>query len=102
VELLAGAVIGDLFSFEAGMRDTDHTGAPQGGEFMIAIDPARCAPGGDRSARLAHAERLFERILVQEGTRLPSRRRFEARERTRRDGVSIPKSLLEKIDALVQ
>jgi LDH2 family malate/lactate/ureidoglycolate dehydrogenase len=92
VELLAGALVGDLFSFEAAKKDAG-TGAPLGGEFLIAIDPARCVPGGDREEQLAHAEALFGKILEQEGTRLPSDRRFAARARTRSEGVRIPESL---------
>ena len=93
VELLAGALIGDVFSFEASERDTGKVGAPCGGEFMMAIDPARCVGDGDRDAQLAHAEKLFAKILEQDGTRLPSDRRFRARERTPTEGVTIPKSL---------
>ncbi|MBA1146700.1 Ldh family oxidoreductase [Ectothiorhodospiraceae bacterium WFHF3C12] len=100
VELLAGALIGDLFSYEAGERDADGTGAPQGGELMIAIDPARCTAGGEATASLGHAEQLFSRILEQEGTRLPSQRRVDARRRTLTAGVEVPRSLVERIGAL--
>ena len=93
VELLAGALIGDVFSFEAGERDTENVGAPCGGEFMLAIDPARCVAGGNRAAQLAHAEKLFAEVLAQDGTRLPSDRRYRARERTPTEGVTIPGSL---------
>ena len=93
VELLAGALVGDVFSFEASAREAGKVGAPHGGEFMIAIDPARCVGDGDRDAQLAHAEKLFELILAQDGTRLPSDRRYRARERTATEGITIPKSL---------
>ena len=93
VELLAGALVGDVFSFEAHEADAGKTGAPCGGEFMIAIDPARCTGDGDRQGQLAHAEKLFEKILEQDGTRLPSDRRYQARERTPTEGVTIPRSL---------
>ena len=93
VELLAGALIGDVFSFEAGERESGKVGAPCGGEFMMAIDPARCVGDGNRDAQLAHAEKLFAKILEQDGTRLPSDRRYRARERTPTEGVTIPKSL---------
>lgn len=99
VELLAGALVGDLFSFEAQARDSG-SGAPLGGEFMIAIDPGRCVRDQDGGAQLAHAERLFEKILEQEGTRLPSDRRFAARERTPREGVRIPRKLHDSLRAL--
>ena len=94
VELLAGALVGDVFSYEAAERDTG-TGAPCGGEFLIAIDPARCVRSG--AGQLDHAERLFAKILEQEGTRLPSDRRFAARARTPVEGIDIPGSLYERI-----
>lgn len=100
IELLAGPLVGDVLSFEAGARDKAGTGAPCGGEFVIAIDPARCTAGGDRTAQLEHGERLFRRILEQEGTRLPSDRRYRARERTVREGVDVPRALLERLEAL--
>ena len=100
VELLAGALVGDLFSFEAAEADRAGTGAPRGGEFMIAIDPGRCVAGGDRVAQLAHTERLFARLLEQEGTRLPAQRRYQARGRTARDGVEIPRSLHQELRRL--
>ena len=93
VELLAGALIGEVFSFEAHAIDPDDSVAVCGGHFMIAIDPRRCVAGGERAAPLAHAETLFERVLAQEGTRLPSDRRYAARARTAREGVLIPASL---------
>ena len=98
VELLAGALIGDVFSFEATAKDNKDGGPARGGEFLIAIDPGRCAsnPGG----QLAHAEGLFAKILEQEGTRLPSDRRFAARLRTPTEGIEIPTSLFETITAL--
>ena len=99
VELMAGALVGDVFSYEAKARDTG-TGAPCGGEFIMAIDPARCVPGGDKQAQLDHAEELFSRILEQDGTRLPSDRRFAARQRTPVEGIRIPQSLHDTITGL--
>lgn len=100
VELLAGPLVGDALSFEAGEDDTAGTGAPCGGELVIAIDPVLCLRDGDRAAQLAHGERLFERLLAQEGTRLPSDRRYRARERTVREGVSVPRSLYDSLNEL--
>ena len=61
---------------------------------MIAIDPAKLSAGGDP---LRHAEALFARILEQDGARLPSDRRYAARQRTPLEGVTIPRSLYDTI-----
>jgi len=99
VELLAGALIGDLFSYETTAADTP--GGPAiGGEFMLAISPSRFVPGGDADAQLAHAEGLFAEMLSQEGTRLPSDRRYAARAETPATGATIPTSLFATIEAL--
>ena len=39
VELLAGALVGDNFSYETAEKDTDDGGPPSGGEFILAISP---------------------------------------------------------------
>ncbi len=100
VELLAGALIGDLFSFESTERDVANTGAPFGGEFLLAIDPSRFG-NGSLADRQAHAERLFAQILEQPGTRLPSGRRQRTRETTRVDGITIPTALHTQLEAYI-
>jgi len=97
IELLAGALIGDLFSYESSEKDTLNVGAPFGGEFIIAINPAHTLSDGDSVAAKSRAEQLFKRVLEQEGARLPSTRRYEARNRTQKDGVNIPIALHEQI-----
>lgn len=97
VELLAGALIGDVFSYESSERDTLKAGGPFGGEFLIAINPAHTLVDGDVEAAQARAEMLFNRILEQDGTRLPSMRRFEARKRSLANGVTIAKKLHEQV-----
>ncbi|MBX2825893.1 MAG: Ldh family oxidoreductase [Gammaproteobacteria bacterium] len=102
VELLAGALLGDLFSFEATEADTHKTGSPFGGELVLAIDPSHFAPekttpGGSIEAQTRHAEQLFERILAQEGTRLPSDRRYRARQETASQGIEVDSELLRTV-----
>jgi delta1-piperideine-2-carboxylate reductase len=97
IELLAGPLLGDLLSYEAGEKDPANTGAPCGGELIIAIDPVQFIKNGNRQAQLEHGERLFSKILEQEGTRLPSQRRYEARARTVVEGVTVPKSLYDTL-----
>jgi delta1-piperideine-2-carboxylate reductase len=101
VELLAGPLLGDALSFEAGERDKANTGAPCGGELIIAIDPVRCVENGNRIAQLEHGEMLFTRMLEQEGARLPSDRRYEARKRTAVEGVKVPRSLYDSIQLYI-
>ena len=87
IELLAGAMIGDLTSPEALEELGDVTLAPRHGELVLAFDPARLAAGraGDP---LDRAETLFEAILGQ-GARLPSQRRFAARAVSETDGIRL-------------
>lgn len=100
VELLAGALVGDVFSFEASARDNKDGGPPQGGELIIAIDPSRCVSGDARAGQLARAEQLFAMVLEQDGTRLPSDRRYAARLITPTVGISIPASLFATLQEL--
>lgn len=91
VELLAGPLIGDLTSAESLAADAGRGGSPIGGELVIAIDPAGFL--GDAVAEhLARAEALFAGIEGQ-GARLPSARRYAARERALAQSVRIPAAL---------
>lgn len=97
IELLAGALLGDLFSYESSEKDVNKVGAPFGGEFIIAIDMNHTLQAGNAEQAQSRADTLFKRILEQEGTRLPSSRRYEARGRTRDSGVQVPNSVHEQI-----
>jgi len=97
IELLVGPLIGEHASFEAAKNDNNDGGPPQGGELLIAIDPTKF---GHRDNPYQHAERLFDELLSQPGTRLPAERRYRNREKTEKDGVTVPQSLLETIKTL--
>lgn len=97
VELLAGALIGDKFSFEALAADPGDGGPPGGGELILAIDPSRM---GDAQGWAAHAELLFDQILSEEGVRLPAGRRHANRVKTATEGAAIPPALHDEILAL--
>ncbi|HET8612287.1 MAG TPA: Ldh family oxidoreductase [Sphingomonas sp.] len=95
VELIAGPLIGDMTSAESLAADGGAGSSPLGGELIVAIDPAGFL--GDAAAdHLRRAEALFEGITSQ-GARLPSQRRFEARERSLRDGVRVPRPLYQDL-----
>ena len=97
VELLAGGLIGESFSFEAAERDNNDGGPPSGGEFMLALDPNLF---GDPEGWIAHCEKLFTEIGKQEGTRLPGDRRRQNREHSIKNGINIPADLYENILSL--
>lgn len=97
VELLAGALIGDKFSIESSEQDVHGAGAPIGGELLLALDPAHFGSNN----YLHRAEYLFEQILEQPGTRLPSQRRHLAREQSIREGVDIATEQIDEINALI-
>ena len=89
VELLASALIGERFSFEAEIADNNDGGPARGGEFLMAIDPARC---GDADGWLEHSESFFETMLSLDGVRLPGDRRH-ARRQSAQD-IDLPTDLI--------
>ncbi len=93
VELLAGALVGGKFSYETSVDVGNGPTLGRHSEVIIAIDPARF--GGD--GFLDRGEELFDKILSQEGTRLPGERRFNNREITSREGVDVPQSLFDSL-----
>ncbi|MBX2855348.1 MAG: Ldh family oxidoreductase [Rhodobacteraceae bacterium] len=97
VELLSAGLMGEAFSDEAAARDNRDGGPPQGGELLIAIDPARF---GDPEGWLEHSNQYLERLGALEGVRLPGDRRRTNRERIAKDGVSVPQTLLDDIAKL--
>jgi delta1-piperideine-2-carboxylate reductase len=99
IELFAGALIGECFSFEAAERDNNDGGPPRGGELMLAIDPNLF---GDADGWAEHAERLFERIEAQEGARLPSARRYSNRDSSATSGITLSAKAHDDIQALLE
>ena len=87
IELLAGPFINDMMSFESTDFDAGAGAAPCHGELILAFSPERLL-GLDKQAAFERAEGLFRQITEQ-GARLPSQRRFEARLRSQSNGVKI-------------
>lgn len=98
VEILAAAVTGANFGFEASSFFTPDGPAPGVGQTLIAIDPDRLS-GGAFSDRL---EALLQAILEQDGTRLPGLRRLEARAAAQRDGVAVDPAFVEELERLAR
>lgn len=99
VELIAGPLIGDLTSAESLAHDAGSKSSPYHGELIIVMDPQRFL-GDSAEQHLARAETLFDAIQGQ-GARLPSQRRYEARERSLIDGVEIDPVLFKDLNALL-
>ena len=90
VEILAAALVGAHFGFQASSFLDDKGGPPDTGQLILAIDPH--AMGGnwfdERMRLLAHA------IEEQEGTRLPGVRRLTLRAKARAEGIEVAEELL--------
>lgn len=97
VELLAVGLTGGKFGFESAQDDDSDGGPSEGGELIIAMDPDHFGDSCDGSFNLQHAESLFEKILEEEGTRLPSDRRYTVRNYTRENGVYVPVWLYNEV-----
>lgn len=90
VEILAAALVGAHFGFQASSFLDAAGGPPDTGQLILAIDPH--AMGGnwfdERMRALVHA------IEAQEGTRLPGVRRLTLRARARAEGIEMPEEML--------
>jgi delta1-piperideine-2-carboxylate reductase len=75
VELLAGALVGETFSYETAVKDNNDGGPPRGGEFILAISPEKIAGSNwDK-----HSNEFFKRMQSMDGVRLPGERRHKNR-----------------------
>ncbi len=94
VEMLAAGLTGSNFAADAS-GFLDAKGPPPGtGQLLIAFDPS--AFGGS----LDHFATLATSIEAQPGARLPGARRLAAREKAKRDGVTVTGALLAEIEAI--
>ncbi len=75
VELLAGALVGDNFSYETAAKDNNDGGPPSGGEFVLAISPDKLS-GKDWDN---HSSEFFDKMKSMDGVRLPGERRHKNR-----------------------
>jgi delta1-piperideine-2-carboxylate reductase len=96
IELLAGVLIGQPTSLEAGREDYGDDRLPRGGVMLIAFDPARF---GDAEGWRAHAKAFETELRGLEGVRLPGDRRIAERARMASAGVRLPPALWESARA---
>ena len=89
VEILAAALTGAHFGYEASSFFDDKGGPPRVGQFFVVIDPGKFIGEGFG----ARVETLCAAILGEAGTRIPGERRLELRARAHAEGIEIPDAL---------
>lgn len=97
VELLAAALTGSHFGWEASSLFDDKGGPPNLGHFMIAIAPGPAA-GGQFAERMSS---FAAALGAEAGARLPGLRRIENRARAARNGLDVSTALAQEIEALL-
>ena len=94
VELLAGALVGDNFSYETAAKDNKDGGPRSGGEFILAISPDKLS--GNNWEK--HSDEFFNKMKSMEGVRLPGERRHK--NRLDKGPRNINEELVNKIKSL--
>ena len=114
VEVLAAALTGSQFGFEASSFLDDKDGPPDVGQMIIGIDAPGLNPGLNLGLNqglnqgLTGGHDFFGRLellasyIEADGARLPGARRQGLRETARRDGVAVDARLLAEVQALGQ
>jgi len=94
VELLAAALTGANFGYEAGSFLTEEGERSRIGHLFWAIDPGALA--GD-DTYLSRVETLIEMMLMDDDVRLPGYRRERLAEASEQEGVDIPDTLIAQL-----
>ena len=94
VELLAGSLVGDNFSYETAAKDNNDGGPPSGGEFILSISPDKLSENDwDK-----HSNEFFDKMKSMDGVRLPGERRHK--NRLDKGPRNINEELVNKIKSL--
>lgn len=96
VEVLAAALTGSSFGWEASSMFDDRGGPPDMGQLLIAIDPGPLS-GGRYSSRMGA---IIAAIAADAGTRLPGDRRLACRKQAARQGLELPDALVAELQSL--
>ncbi|MGB0844336.1 MAG: Ldh family oxidoreductase [Alphaproteobacteria bacterium] len=96
VEILAAALVGACFGFEASSFFEGEGNPPSVGQLIIAIDPNSMS-GGDFAQRV---EELLMAIEEQEGARLPGASRLTSRKLVAENGLSPTQAIRDELDRL--
>lgn len=99
VEIMAGALIGDRLSAGSLAYDDGAKALPVHGELIMAFDPGLF--GGVRSATGCKAAEDLFGAFANQGARLPSGRRYLARQKSQNHGIQISRPLHQELQSLV-
>jgi (2R)-3-sulfolactate dehydrogenase (NADP+) len=99
VELLACALTGAAFGFEADSFFVDEGNRPNLGQAFLVIDPDAI---GGRDVYLARIETLIGEMMKDDGVRLPGARRDELARARRVTGIAVPDALAAELEALAR
>ena len=97
VELLACALTGAAFGFEADTFFVDAGNQPRLGQVFLAVDPDALA---GRHVYHARIETLIAEMMTDEGVRLPGARRDALAQKAARAGIEISPALAAQLAAL--
>jgi len=95
VEVMAAAMTGAHFGYEASSFFDDKGGPPRVGQFLLGFRPGPLS--GD--SYYTRIEELLQAVLEQPGTRIPGARRAGIRELAERNGVDVPDDLLAWVES---
>lgn len=95
IELLAGPLVGETASFASKERDSGDGGPPQGGQFILAMNPEILSGGLWQE----QSEKFIKRLGQLDGVRLPAERRYRNRHDT--GPREINNNLLQKIRSTI-
>lgn len=96
IELLSGAMLGEFMSREALEFMGGGALLPRHGALVLALDPQAFAARSGRDP-IAEGENLLTAISDQ-GARLPSQRRFAARDKALREGIALSEAETAQLD----
>ena len=97
VELLVTTLTGAHFGAEADTFFVAEGNQPRLGQAFIVIDPAALGGTAVYGERI---EAVLSAMLVDEGVRLPGRRRFDLMATAQKSGIEVPQATLDAIRAL--
>jgi delta1-piperideine-2-carboxylate reductase len=97
VEVLVAAFGGGKFGFEDDRSAFPKAATSNTGQFVLLLDPA--ANGGGFAARI---ETLLAEMTARGVSRFPADRRYAARRKAERDGLTVPADLLADLERFAQ